>query len=72
MKKLLFLLSLFFLISCEEKQLRIYKVELITGEVYTVKATGYNWWRNGRLEFNKKAGTFYNVKYVMQVPEYAK
>ena len=37
MRKLLFLLSLLFLISCEEKQLRIYKVELITGEVYTVK-----------------------------------
>lgn len=72
MKKLLFILFLPLLMSCGEDQLKTYRVELNTGEVYTVKATGYNWWRSGELEFNRDAGSFYNVKYVMEVPGYAK
>lgn len=72
MKKLLFILSLPFLMSCGEAQLKTYRIELVTGEVYTVKATGYTWWKSGELEFNRDVGSFHNVKYVMEVPGYAK
>lgn len=72
MKKLLFILSLPLLMSCGEAQLKTYRVELNTGEVYTVKATGYNWWRSGELEFHRDAGSFHNVKYVVEIPGYAK
>lgn len=72
MKKLLFILFLPLLMSCKEREIRTYKVELTTGEVYTVKATGYNWWRSGELEFNRDAGSFHNVKYVVEIPGYAK
>lgn len=69
-KKLLFLFSLLLLISCEEPQIKNYKVELLSGEVYHVKATGYNWWRSGELEFNGNAGSFHNVKCVVEVKDY--
>lgn len=65
MKKILFVLSLLFLTSCEEPTLKNYKVELNTGEVYHITATGYRWYRNSnRVEFYN-VGMFLNVKYVI-------
>jgi hypothetical protein len=69
-KKLLFLFSLLLLMSCEEPPLKTYKVELISGEVYHVRAKGYNWWRSGELEFHRDAGSFHNVKCVVEVKDY--
>ena len=69
-KKLVFLFSLLLLMSCEEPPLKTYKVELVSGEVYHVRATGYNWWHNGELEFYRDAGSFHNVKCVIEVKDY--
>lgn len=71
MKKLLFILSLPLLMSCEEREVRTYKVELSTGEVYHVKATGYYWYKSSnRVEFNGDRGMFFNVKYVIEESNY--
>ena len=71
MRKLLFILSLPLLMSCGEKEIRTYKVELTTGEVYHVKASGYYWYRNSnRVEFNGDRGMFFNVKYVVEENNY--
>lgn len=70
MKKLLFILSLPLLMSCEEREMKTYKVELNTGEVYHVKSTGYMWWNSGELEFKQDAGSFRNVKCVIEVKDY--
>lgn len=70
MKKLLFILSLPLLMSCGEREVRTYKVELNTGEVYHVKSTGYMWWNNGELEFKQNAGSFRNVKCVIEIKNY--
>ena len=66
MKKILFVLSLLLLTSCEEPTLKNYKVELNTGEVYHITATGY-WYhlRDSRIEFYNDKGIFFNVKYVI-------
>ena len=69
-KKLLFLFSLLLLMSCEEPTYKTYKVELISGEVYHVRATGYDWFRSGELEFYRDAGSFHNVKCVVEVKDY--
>jgi hypothetical protein len=69
-KKLLFLSSLLLLMSCEEPTYKTYKVELLSGEVYHVRATGYDWFRSGKLEFYRDAGSFHNVKCVIEVKDY--
>lgn len=71
MKKLLFILSLSLLMSCGEREMRTYKVELTTGEVYHVKASGYYWYRHtNRVEFNGDRGMFFNVKYIVEENNY--
>lgn len=71
MKKLLFILSLPLLMSCEEREVRTYKVELTTGEVYHVKASGYYWYKSSnRVEFNGDRGMFFNVKYIIEESNY--
>lgn len=71
MKKLLFILSLLLLMSCGEKEMRTYKVELTTGEVYHVKASGYYWYKgSNRIEFHGDKGMFFNVKYVIEESNY--
>lgn len=71
MKKLLFVLFLPLLMSCEEKEVKTYKVELTTGEVYHVKATGYYWYRSSnRVEFNGDTGMFFDVKYIIEESNY--
>lgn len=65
MKKLFLLLTIPLLFSCEEPKVKTYKVELISGEIYHIKATGYQWYRsNGRVEFNGDRGLFFDVKCV--------
>lgn len=59
-----------FLTGCEPKEMKTYKVELNTGEVYHVKSTGYMWWNSGELEFKQNAGSFRNVKCVIEVKDY--
>ena len=71
MKKLLFIPSLLLLISCGEIPKKNYKVELTNGEVYHVKATGYNWYRHSnRIEFYGDKGMFFDVKYVIEESNY--
>ena len=71
MRKLLFILSLPFLMSCGEMPKKNYKVELNTGEVYHIKATGYYWYRSSnRVEFNGDKGMFFNVKYIIEESNY--
>jgi len=69
MKKLLFILFLPFLISCGAMPQKNYKVELINGEVYHIKATGY-WENKGIVEFYGGKGVFYNVKCVFEESNY--
>ena len=67
MKKLLFILSLPLLMSCGERPQKNYKVELVSGEVYHVKATGYDWHRrSNRIEFHGNKGVFFYVKCVIE------
>ena len=71
MKKLLFILSLLLLMSCGEILQKNYKVELINGEVYHVKASGYHWNRSSnRVEFHGDKGIFFDVKYVIEESNY--
>lgn len=71
MKKLLFILSLPFLMSCGERPQKNYKVELVSGEVYHVKAVGYQWYRSSnRVEFYGYKGVFFDVKYVIEENSY--
>ena len=58
------------LMSCEEPTYKTYKVELLSGEVYYVRATGYDWFRSEKLDFYRDAGSFYNVKCVIEVKDY--
>lgn len=68
---LIVLVSLLFLTGCEPKEVRTYKVELNTGEVYHVKSTGYYWYRSSnRVEFNGDRGMFFDVKYVIEENNY--
>lgn len=66
MKYLIMLLLTISLVSCEEPTLKNYKIELNTGEVYRITATGY-WYRprDSRVEFYNNGGTFVNVKCVI-------
>lgn len=71
MKKLLFILSLPLLMSCGEIPQKNYKVELTTGEVYHVKASGYYWYKHtNRVEFNGDRGMFFNVKCIIEENNY--
>lgn len=71
MKKLLFILSLPLLMSCGERPQRNYKIELMNGEVYHVKSSGYYWYRSSnRVEFNGDKGMFFDVKYIIEESNY--
>lgn len=68
---LIVLISLLFLTGCEPKEMRTYKIELTTGEVYHVKASGYYWYKSSnRVEFHGDRGMFFNVKYVIEESTY--
>lgn len=57
--------------SCGEILQKNYKVELINGEVYHVKASGYHWYRDSnRVEFHGDKGVFFDIKYVIEESNY--